>query len=88
MRFPPMWYVRQAKAQTSLIRAFASRLSMTIKLLTEYHLGFLSLNESTKARLMSIHVKIPHCWKSHVAAHFCLLTTKFYKSCFTYLSNP
>ena len=28
MRFPTMWYVRPAKAQTSLFRAFVSRLKI------------------------------------------------------------
>ena len=43
---------------------------MSVKLLTEHHLEFLSLNEAVQARL-SLHalVKMPHCWKSHVAAH-------------------
>ena len=40
---------------------------MTDKLLSEQHLEFLSLAGLSD----SIHVKMPHCWKSHVAAHFC-----------------
>ena len=41
MRFPTMWYVRPAKPQ---IRAFASHLSiLSVKLLIEHHLEFLSL---------------------------------------------
>ena len=35
---------------------------MIVQLLTEHHLEFLSLKESTL-------VKMPHCWKSHVMAH-------------------
>ena len=42
---------------------------MTIKLLTEQHLEFLSLKGGCEGPSESIHVKIPHCWKSHVAAH-------------------
>ena len=38
---------------------------MTVKLLTEYHLGFLSLKGLSESTL----VKKPHCWKSHVVAH-------------------
>ena len=37
---------------------------MTIKLLTEYYLEFLSLKGAE-----STLVKMPHCWKSYVAAH-------------------
>ena len=66
----------------SLIRAGASR----VKLLTEYHLQFLSLKEGCSSWVrcgtwlyrflifaplltlsVSTLVKIPHCWKSHVA---------------------
>ena len=42
---------------------------MGVKLLTEYHLDFLSLKGGCTGSYESIHVKIPHCWKSHVAAH-------------------
>ena len=41
---------------------------MTVKLLTKYHLKFLSLNEGCAGSSESIFVKIPHCWKSHVRA--------------------
>ena len=43
--------------------------SMTVKLLTEHHLVFLSLKEFCIGSSESAHVKIPHRWKSHVAAH-------------------
>ena len=41
---------------------------MTVKLPTEQHLEFLSLTGGCTGSFESIHVKIPHCWKSHVAA--------------------
>ena len=41
---------------------------MTVKLLTEYHLEFLSLKGSCTGSSESLLVKIPHCWKSHAAA--------------------
>ena len=44
--------------------------SMIVKLLTEHHLEFLSLKGGCRGSSESTHVKIPHCWKSHVAAHF------------------
>ena len=42
---------------------------MTVKLLTEEHLVFLSLKGGYTGSSVSTHVKMPHCWKSHVAAH-------------------
>ena len=47
---------------------------MTVKLLTEHHLEFLSLKVGCAALSESTHVKMPHCWKSHVAAHVCFRT--------------
>ena len=77
MRFPTIWYVRPAKPQISLcvshslIRAFASRLNiMSVKLLTEHHLEYLSLKGDCTGSSESILVKMPHCLKSHVAAHY------------------
>ena len=42
---------------------------MTVKLLTEHDLEFLSLKGDFTDLSESTLVKIPHCWKSHVAAH-------------------
>ena len=44
--------------------------SMIVKLLTEHHLGFLSLKGSCTSSSESTHVKMPLCWKSHAVAHF------------------
>ena len=41
---------------------------MSVKLLTEHHLEFLSLKGGFTGLSESILVKMPHCWKSHVAA--------------------
>ena len=50
----------------SLIRAFASCLNiMSVRLLTEHHLEFLSLTGGCTGSAESTLVKIPHCWKSH-----------------------
>ena len=46
---------------------------MTVKLLTEHHLEFISLKGGCTGSSKSILVKMPHCWKSHVVAHFDLL---------------
>ena len=54
---------------------------MTVKLQNEQHLGFLSLKGGCTGSSESILVKMPHCWKAHVAAHInlvkviCLLVT-------------
>ena len=49
---------------------------MNVKLLTEHHLEFLSLEGGCTGSSESTLLKTPHCWKSHVAAHivlyFCL----------------
>ena len=42
---------------------------MSAKLLREHHLEFLSLTECCTGSSESTFVKIPHCWKSRVAAH-------------------
>ena len=41
---------------------------MNIKLLTENHLEFQSLKIVCRGLSESTLVKLPHCWKSHVAA--------------------
>ena len=41
---------------------------MNIKLLNEHNLEFLSLKEGYTGSSESIHVKMPHCWKSHFTA--------------------
>ena len=42
---------------------------MIVKLLTEYHLEFLSLKGGCRGSSESTHVKMSHCWKSHAVAH-------------------
>ena len=55
MRFPTMWYVQPTKPQISL----------TVKLLTEHYLEFLSFRGGCTGSSESTLVKMPHCWKSH-----------------------
>ena len=45
---------------------------MIVKLLTEHHLEFLSLQGGCRGSSESTLVKMPHCWKSHVMAHYVL----------------
>ena len=47
---------------------------MIVKLLTEHHLEFLSLNGGCRGSSESTLVKMSNCWKSHAAAHLALLT--------------
>ena len=70
MGFPTMWYVRPAKPQIRLIRAFASRLNSMchFKLLTEHRLEILCLKGGSTCSSESTFVKMIHFWKSHVAA--------------------
>ena len=42
---------------------------MTVKLLTEHHLEFLSLKGGCTCLSESTLAKMPYCWKSHVRAH-------------------
>ena len=41
---------------------------MSVKLLTEHHLKFLSLKRGNIFSSETTLVKMPHCWKSHVTA--------------------
>ena len=43
--------------------------SMSVKLLTEHHLGFLSLKGGCRDSSESTLVKLAHCWKSHALAN-------------------
>ena len=42
---------------------------MIVKLLTEYHVEFLSLKGGCTGSSESVLVKMPHDWKSHGTAH-------------------
>ena len=47
---------------------------MIVKLLTEHHLEFLSLKGGCIGSSGSTLVKMPHCWKYHVTAHYYKIT--------------
>ena len=49
---------------------------MSVKLLTKHHLEFLSLKGGCTGSSESTLVKIPHCWKSCVAAQFNNIETR------------
>ena len=67
-----------------LVRAFASPLN--IEVLTEHFLEFLSLKGGCTGLSESTLVKMPHCWKSHVAAQICVATSRHYKRTVLYTS--
>ena len=48
---------------------------MSVKLLTEHHFEFLSLKGGCTDSSESTQIKIPHNWKSHVAAQQLLSVT-------------
>ena len=53
---------------------------MSVKLLTEHHLEFLSLKGGCRCSSESTLVKMPYCWKSHVTAHILFLVVYFLNS--------
>ena len=55
-----------AYVQTNRSLCLWPKYSMTVKLLTEYDLEFLTLKGGCTGSSQSTHVKIPHCWNSHV----------------------
>ena len=51
---------------------------MSVKLLNELHFEFLSLKAGCTGCSESTLVKMPHCWKSYVAAHIVLAMSHFH----------
>ena len=75
MRFPTMWLCDQQRlrpactyAQSDQSLCLSLEYSMILRLLTEYHLEFLSLKGSCTGWSESALVKMPRYWKSHVTA--------------------
>ena len=58
MRFPTMWYVQPAMPQISM--RIHTVYSMSVKLLTEHHLEFLSLKGDCTGLSESTLVKLSH----------------------------
>ena len=46
---------------------------MSVKLLTGHNSEFLSFNGGCTSSSESKLVKMPHCWKSHVATQTCMI---------------
>ena len=47
---------------------------MTVNLLTEHHLEFVSLKGGYTGSSGSTLVKMPHCWKSHATAQIIMIS--------------
>ena len=58
-----------AYAQSDQSLCLSLEYSMTVKLQSKHHLEIISLKGGCTGSSESTLVKIPHCWKSHVAAH-------------------
>ena len=54
---------------------------MTVRLLSEHHLEFLSFKGVFPGLSESTLVKMPHCWKSHVTAHISVLQVAWLYVC-------
>ena len=57
---------------------------MIVKLLTEHHLEFLSLQGGCTGSSESTLVKIPNCWKSGAVAQFHLISIVLLHQCQCY----
>ena len=55
MSFPTVWFVHTRSLESL-------EYYVTVKLLTEHHLEFLSLKGGCTGSSESTHVKMPHCW--------------------------
>ena len=64
-----------AYAQSDQSLCLLLEYSMTVKLLTEYHVEFLRLKGGCTGSSESTLVNIPHCWKSHVTAQMLRIGT-------------
>ena len=64
-RLRPAWaYTQSDQSLCKSLEYF-----MNVQLLTDHHLMYLSLTGGCKGSSESTIFKMPHCWKSHVAAH-------------------
>ena len=60
-----------AYAQSDQSLCWSLEYSMSVKLLTEHHLEFISLKGGCTGSSETTLVKMPHCWKSHAMAQIC-----------------
>ena len=62
-----------AYAQSDQSLCLSLEYPMSVKLLAEHHLRFLSLKGGCTGSSESTLVKMPHCWKSRVTARIILI---------------
>ena len=74
-----------AYAQTDQSLCWSLEYYVTVKLLTEQNLEFLSLTRGCTGSSESTLVKMSHCWKSHDAAH---ITSELFLSSMFCLISP
>ena len=70
-----------AYAQSDLSLCLSLEYYMSVKLLTEHHLEFLSLKGGCTGLSESTLVKMPHCWKSHHIDHWKCSRCVLIRSC-------
>ena len=58
-----------SNAQSDQSLCYSLEYPITVKSPTEQHLEFLGLKAGCIDSSESIHVKMPHCWKSHATTH-------------------
>ena len=81
-------------AQSDQSLCLSLEYSLTVKLLTEHHLEFLSLKRGCTGSSNSALVEISHCWKSRVMAHISLICfiiftgNKSENICFNSMKGP
>ena len=69
-----------AYAQSDQSVCWSLEYTLTLGLLIEHHLEFLSLKGDCTGSSESIHVKMPHCWKSYVAAQIAFISDRTYSA--------
>ena len=77
-----------AYAQSDQSVCWSLEYTLTLWLLIEHHLEFLSLKGDCTGSSESIHVKMPHCWKSYVAAQIAFISDRTYSAVFSGIFLP
>ena len=73
-----------AYAQSDQSLCYSLEYFMSVKLLSEHHLEYLSLKGGCTGSYETTLVKMPHCWKSHVVAQIYLLPRIHFNTCMSY----
>ena len=63
-------YLQQTTSSDDIFRCIFFLGALRVKLLTDHYSEFLSLKGGCTGSSESTLVKLPHCWKSHVVAHY------------------